>query len=898
MSRFSKIFGSILHSNDSNSDSSSNIYSNGNSNTNNSNNDNSNNNYLRLKDEYHTDKLNKVIPNSPIKLSIKIESPPLMLYGPPESCSGAFFSGLLVLDVFNDDVKNLSSVLSNIENNNYTKSPILTPNKNVRNLYNVEPVASNTNANANLSELISNNNNDDIAPTISVSALTKDQLLNDYVELQSVTLSLIQIVTYGKPFVINSNTIQQCQDCNIKTTELATWNVLKKPTAFAKSSSHAYPFSYLIPGNLPPTTSLVNANTSIKYELICKCYYKDTRSSKKKYNELINISLPIIIRRSILRGNDRNSIRLFPPTDVTSQAVIPNVAYPKSTFPVEIRMDNVSSRDRRWRMRKLNWRIEECVRIKTNCCEIHRSKYNTVVETTKKNSKGKKIHKNSGGLNQPSINTFFEYPKKRTIPQIDNNQQQDQQNENGNGNHHPQDTEFQSQQLQTNNSINDSTNTTNSEGNSNNLSSFASNWSNHQVHSNSQSQQDTDDLNTVLVPPPPPSLQNQQHPSLDMAISNSLTQQSREPTSAQGLVSSTTNSSTSGIPLTDSTTTANNHNHSNEKVMYIEEIRTLSAGELKSGWKSDFSGKGRIETVVDIDIMNSVTSGLSTSLNNLSLINSQNCDSPIFNTDSFIKNSNCSCDIEDYELGIFVNHNLIVELVVAEEIMQPTNASHYQLKSAESSSSTATTGSSTTATTATATSTATSQSGSNSNNNSSTNLPAHKTGGTGPDHLTGNSSDPTNHSTGVPTGIARVLRMQFKIVITDRSGLGVSWDDEVPPTYSSVGALSPPTYNQATSGSNTPLIPQQSLVIPLDELELLDPISASNTNVNANTNANNSRSLNNLSGEHNQIVLNLDNMLHNNINESSSSTNSVPIESGRISPPSQARLHNNFRNNS
>ncbi|GMF44515.1 unnamed protein product [[Candida] boidinii] len=165
---------------------------------------------------------------------------------------------------------------------------------------------------------------DDIAPTISVSALTKDQLLNDYVELQSVTLSLIQIVTYGKPFVINSSTIQQCQDCNIKTTELATWNVLKKPTAFAKSSSHAYPFSYLIPGNLPPTTSLVNANTSIKYELICKCYYKDTRS-KRKFNELINISLPIIIRRSILRSNDRNSIRLFPPTEVTSQAVIPNI---------------------------------------------------------------------------------------------------------------------------------------------------------------------------------------------------------------------------------------------------------------------------------------------------------------------------------------------------------------------------------------------------------------------------------------------------------------------------------------------------------------------------------------------------------------------------------------------
>ncbi|GME77728.1 unnamed protein product [[Candida] boidinii] len=184
MSRFSKIFGSILHSNDpnsainSNSDSSSNIYA---KNSSNGNIDNSNgsNNHLRLKDEYHTDKLNKVIPNSPIKLSIKIESPPLMLYGPPESCSGAFFSGLLVLDVFNDD-QNLSSVLSNIENNNYAKSPILTPNKNVRNLYNVEPVGS-----SSIQPVAGLSSSDDIAPTISVSALTKDQLLNDYVELQS-----------------------------------------------------------------------------------------------------------------------------------------------------------------------------------------------------------------------------------------------------------------------------------------------------------------------------------------------------------------------------------------------------------------------------------------------------------------------------------------------------------------------------------------------------------------------------------------------------------------------------------------------------------------------------------------------------------------------------------------
>jgi hypothetical protein len=48
--------------------------------------------------------------------------------------------------------------------------------------------------------------------------------------------------------------------------------------------------------------------------------------------------------------------------------------------------------------------------------------------------------------------------------------------------------------------------------------------------------------------------------------------------------------------------------------------------------------------------------------------------------------------------------------------------------------------------------------------------------------------------TATPTGAARVLRMQFNLVVTERSGLGISWDDEVPPVYSDV-PLSPPEYN-------------------------------------------------------------------------------------------------------
>ncbi|KAI1871450.1 uncharacterized protein JN550_004444 [Neoarthrinium moseri] len=44
-----------------------------------------------------------------------------------------------------------------------------------------------------------------------------------------------------------------------------------------------------------------------------------------------------------------------------------------------------------------------------------------------------------------------------------------------------------------------------------------------------------------------------------------------------------------------------------------------------------------------------------------------------------------------------------------------------------------------------------------------------------------------------PTGVARILRMHFGTVVTERGGLGVSWDNEAPPIYQDVPP-SPPSY--------------------------------------------------------------------------------------------------------
>jgi len=62
-----------------------------------------------------------------------------------------------------------------------------------------------------------------------------------------------------------------------------------------------------------------------------------------------------------------------------------------------------------------------------------------------------------------------------------------------------------------------------------------------------------------------------------------------------------------------------------------------------------------------------------------------------------------------------------------------------------------------------------------------------------------------------PTGAARVLRMHFNVTVTERGGLGISWDEEQPPLYENVPA-SPPTYGQTED------LPDYQDVQPLDEI--------------------------------------------------------------------------------
>lgn len=378
-------------------------------------------------------------------------------------------------------------------------------------------------------------------------------------------MAIVQDVKTLKPH--NSN----CQNCSTHTTELARWDVLTHPAELPKAS-HAYPFSHLIPGSVPATTK--NSVFSVSYRLTAVAVPDNTKHDirdPKNPNALMQfpnfiINHPLIIKRSIIRGPDKNSVRVFPPTDLMAQITIPSSVFPDSAFPFEMVVEGISvppksgdpNRRTRWGMRKLNWRIDELAQITGHRCPEHLNKPFRKPDSP---SHGPRVPRTNRSARQAPVASSSRSPGVPLFPTTSN--------------------------------------------------------------------------------PPSPTL---------------------DPTDPPAPGSS--------------------------EQFYITDTKSVSAGEIRSGWKTDFSGKGKIEFLADL---------------NATML------------------SRTGCDIDDPAFGLKVSHVLVVELVVAEEAI-------------------------------------------------------------------------TSRTKQVmPTGAARVLRMQFNLNMTERSGLGIAWDDEVPPTYADV-PLSPPEY--------------------------------------------------------------------------------------------------------
>ena len=156
-----------------------------------------------------------------------------------------------------------------------------------------------------------------------------------------------------------------CSNCTARTEDIHTWTIVREPVTLAHGI-HSYPFSHLIPGNLPATNS--NVLGRIRYFL--KAVAISTQGDEIKFSREIQIS------RAILPGPERHSVRIFPPTNLSAHINLPHIVHPDGDFQLGIRLDGVVSpeKETRWRLRKTSWRIDESSKVISSSCPHHHSK--------------------------------------------------------------------------------------------------------------------------------------------------------------------------------------------------------------------------------------------------------------------------------------------------------------------------------------------------------------------------------------------------------------------------------------------------------------------------------------------------------------------------------------------
>ncbi|KAJ5370750.1 uncharacterized protein N7496_006842 [Penicillium cataractarum] len=158
-----------------------------------------------------------------------------------------------------------------------------------------------------------------------------------------------------------------CPSCATRTEELTRWNFLTE-ALHLKPGAHDFPFSYLFPGHLPASCN--GALGQVEYFLLAH--------AQSTVGEEFSLKLPLNVRRALIPGNDKSSIRIFPPTNLTGRIVLPSVVHPIGNFPVEMTLSGVVDKgdetQTRWRLRKMMWRIEEHQKIVSTACTKHAHK--------------------------------------------------------------------------------------------------------------------------------------------------------------------------------------------------------------------------------------------------------------------------------------------------------------------------------------------------------------------------------------------------------------------------------------------------------------------------------------------------------------------------------------------
>lgn len=253
--------------------------------------------------------------NDPFTLNLRIESPPLVSFGPPEDSSGALLSGIL-----------------------------------------------------------------DIIPRQQLNATEST------FEVDKLEMKLVMEVTTRRPIGHN------CPACTVRAKVLNTWTFIasRRALPYNGGNRHGFPFSFLLPGNLPATTR--SSLAIVSYKLVAEAIPPPPKtpispipgpgrpSSPKRSDSFKTVGFThnLQLTRSILPNVEpKECHRIFPPTSLTAMMSLPNVIYPGSTdntIDLTIKGLKINETRLRWSLRKITWRLNELAKVVSPACSAHASK--------------------------------------------------------------------------------------------------------------------------------------------------------------------------------------------------------------------------------------------------------------------------------------------------------------------------------------------------------------------------------------------------------------------------------------------------------------------------------------------------------------------------------------------
>lgn len=213
--------------------------------------------------------------------------------------------------------------------------------------------------------------------TTSTGALLSGQLIllipYETTTINSCIMSLFMDVTRKKPFH------SHCSNCEKNRFELQSWKFLNHSSKLRKGK-HKLPFSCIIPGNL--TASSSGSLFSIEYKL--HAILTPRRGEDVTYSKVLEV------KRAIIPSEfPRNSIRIFPPTNLTASCGLPSVLHPYGISMISIIIDGCARESsdskvlRLWKLKRLHWYLNETQKIFSPGCRKHLAKHAFKVEEEK-----------------------------------------------------------------------------------------------------------------------------------------------------------------------------------------------------------------------------------------------------------------------------------------------------------------------------------------------------------------------------------------------------------------------------------------------------------------------------------------------------------------------------------